>query len=131
MIFREVSEQKAGRDNEPRWRAGVWLGFDLQSHQQIIGTSHGLKKASTNKSRPEEERWCARTLSTIRGSPWSPKARGKAAGPERSGHDAHAGARAAPEQPDHVEVSEPTESRPRAFRITKAILEAWHCRRMC
>ena len=131
VLYRDITEQRAGRDLEPRWYPGIWLGFDLHTHQKIIGTEGKVIKVNTIKRKPEPERWDAEMVKQVHGTPWNPKNRqggaGGGGGRPRGAATATATAmpRGEPEEgiphgrPESIEVPEPTEAAPRAVKITR------------
>ena len=57
---------------EDRWDEGLWLGFDMRSGENLIGTSVGVFKVATVQRKPIDERWSANRLTELQGSPKQP-----------------------------------------------------------
>ena len=70
-MWQPLDQLKAG-SMEPRMLEGVWLGIRPQSSEVIIGTNKGVFKTRTFRRLPENERWCAESITSITGTPWKP-----------------------------------------------------------
>ena len=66
----EGVQPKAENKAEPRWRNGIWLGFEQGTNGVYIGTPEGVVRSGTIKRRPPGERWSAEAIKTCRGTPW-------------------------------------------------------------
>jgi len=56
-----------------RWSNGIWLGKDVKSDQDIVGTTHGIEMTRAVKKKPEDEQANQEILREMRGSPWDRK----------------------------------------------------------
>ena len=57
---------------EDQWSEGVWLGVDLRSGENYIGTNVGVFRVATVRRVPEDERWSAARIASIAGCPRQP-----------------------------------------------------------
>ena len=58
--------------SEPKWQYGVFLGTIESSDEHMLGTELGVIKARAVTALPEEQRFDARAIQTMRGVPWRP-----------------------------------------------------------
>ena len=58
---------------ESKWSEGVWLGHHRCSSEVLIGTRTGVVKAWTVRRKPQDARWDADLIKSIKGTPqrWS------------------------------------------------------------
>ena len=54
---------------EDRWDEGLWLGFDMRSGENSIGTSVGVFKVATVQRKPLDARRSADRITEMQGSP--------------------------------------------------------------
>ena len=57
-------------ESEARWRCGVWIGSIEASDVHLIGTP--LVKASGVTAQPERQRFEAKAVGEMQGTPWRP-----------------------------------------------------------
>ena len=120
ILYYKIEEQAFTQDLEPRWHQGIWLGFDIDNHQRIIGTPEGIVKANTVKRRPIEERWSREAIEEMRGLPWDKKCRGGGGVRRRKEGEGDKDEEKREPQP-RGPCDEP--GRPRNFRITKRMIQ--------
>ena len=53
-------------------RKGVWLGLDIRTDENIMGTSYGIYKTAPIKGMPEDKRWDSAKALAVVGMPWDP-----------------------------------------------------------
>ena len=56
---------------DAKFHDGTWLGLRMKSDESIIGTPHGVIKKTVRRL-PEDQRWCAEEVLSIRGVPPNP-----------------------------------------------------------
>ena len=64
-----------------RYEDGVWLGYDLRSGENIIGTGRGVFRTGSVRRRPPDEMWSKHLLDEIVGDPENPVPGGDAGRP--------------------------------------------------
>jgi hypothetical protein len=57
---------------EDAWADGVWLGVDLRSGENFIGTNVGVFRVATVRRKPEDQRWSVARIAAITGCPRQP-----------------------------------------------------------
>ena len=57
---------------EDRWQDGIWLGYDLRSGENLIGTPRGVFRTGAARRKPEDQRWSREMIDAIVGDPEVP-----------------------------------------------------------
>ena len=67
-------QQKANKlpGYEDRWQDGIWLGYDLRSGENIVGTPRGVFRSGAVRRKPEDARWSKQMIDGIVGDPEVP-----------------------------------------------------------
>ena len=76
VLYKVPKNMKLGK-SEAKWHYGVWLGSILTSDEHMIGTPLGVVKARSVTTLSEDERFDAKALEEMRGTPWKPSTRHK------------------------------------------------------
>ena len=71
VLYKISKTVKIGKA-EPRWQHGVWLGSLETSDEHLSGTELGVIKARAVTSVQEEQRFDAKAIDSIKGTPWKP-----------------------------------------------------------
>ena len=72
MCMTSKSTSKCVPKADAKFHEGKWLGLSMKSDESIIGTPNGVIKAKTLGRLPENQRWCAEEVLSIRGLPSNP-----------------------------------------------------------
>ena len=123
MPFAEKVWYKEMRDNkrheaklESEWKEGLWLGHQRSSNEMVIGTTEGVVKAYAIRRKPDDEKWDAKLIEEMKGTPQQPN-------PNKS--SAKIPIRIKFDEPSSVVTDEAVPARqegPRRFRITIPML---------
>ena len=70
ILFKELNDQQQLGGWDRRWSEGIWIGYDLTTHQAIIASAGRAIKANTVRRVPFERRWDAGEIDAIRVKPW-------------------------------------------------------------
>ena len=70
--YRKLSEDPGRNKLESPWEEGLWLGHARSSNEALIGTENGVVRAWAVKRRQEEERWDAKRILEMQGTPARP-----------------------------------------------------------
>ena len=67
-------QQKANKlpGYEDRWQDGLWLGYDLRSGENIVGTSTGVYRTGATRRKSEDHRWSRTMMDSLVGDPEIP-----------------------------------------------------------
>ena len=72
-IRRKVEyKRKSNNKLAQRWRPGIFLGIRRLTSEKIVGDTDGIFVVVSVRRVPEEERWDAGLLNSIKGTPWQP-----------------------------------------------------------
>ncbi len=52
----------------PRWRDGIWLGFNSRTHEHIVSDKGEIVHCRTIHRRPPEDVWCKQMVLDIKGT---------------------------------------------------------------
>ena len=67
MYMTSKNTSKSAPKADAKFHDGVWLGLRMKSDESIVGTPNGVIKAKTVRRLPEEQRWCAEDVLSMRG----------------------------------------------------------------
>ena len=65
----EKAHKESRRD---RFVEGVYMGSDIRTGKNFIGTADGVFRANAIRQRPADERWSAKAVNELRGCPQNP-----------------------------------------------------------
>ena len=107
---------------EEMWESGVYLGFDIRTGEDLVGTPDGVFRAATVRRKPLAERWSAEMLDRVAGTPAAPVPGSSSA---RSPAYARKFARTQEQRDSPVFVEQPVPPVPqvRGFKILKTDIE--------
>ena len=71
ILYKLSKTIKLGK-SEARWKHGVWLGTIETSDEHIVGTDLGVIKCRGVAPLPESQRFDAKALEDMKGTPWRP-----------------------------------------------------------
>ena len=54
-MYDTIEDNKKGLDLESRWQEGVWIGFDLHTHQKIITAEGKVIKVNTVRKKHDQD----------------------------------------------------------------------------
>ena len=75
VLFRPLKtlmEVKWKNSWSDKYVEGVYLGNDIRTSENIVGTDHGVFRCGQIRRRPPDERWSAAVISAIKGCPQQP-----------------------------------------------------------
>ena len=76
LLFMPLKPGRGGKF-DPKFHFGIYLGRSGFSNEVVVGTEHGAVRVRTVRRLPEEDRWDAKFIESIVGTPWAPDGRGE------------------------------------------------------
>ncbi len=73
VLFKPHKDGGRLRKAAPRWRDGIWLGFNSRTHEHIVSDEGEVVHCRTIHRRPPENMWNKQLVLDIKGTPWNRK----------------------------------------------------------